>query len=196
MPWRELLYTITGVFFIGVASIERIHETFFARKGQRRGAIIARWSIVPLTIVHVSIWLLASLQWLYLQTKLNLIVAGSGVSLWIAAFIVRHWAIKTLGPYDSPHIQFCEQHQLVSTGPYSWVRHPRYLATFVEIPSFCLALNAYSAAFLSILLYYPLLILRISLEEKALAEYFGPRYAEYRQRIPALLPKLQLIRSK
>jgi protein-S-isoprenylcysteine O-methyltransferase Ste14 len=78
---------------------------------------------------------------------------------------------------------------LVTTGPYSYVRNPIYLGSFV----FIIAMALVAANWLLLL---PALVLitiiyeQIPNEEKMLAKKFGDEYLEYKKRTPKIIPKL------
>jgi len=79
--------------------------------------------------------------------------------------------------------------ELITAGPYRFVRHPFYLASFIWDAGFSLmALNPYVP-----LIYFPLFYLvviprRVGMEEDFLLSKFGPEYEEYRERVPRYLP--------
>jgi len=75
----------------------------------------------------------------------------------------------------------------VTPGPYRWVRHPMYigwLLAFWATPTmtathllFALGVTAY-------------ILLAIQWEERDLVRLLGPAYAEYRRRVPMLIPRM------
>ncbi len=84
---------------------------------------------------------------------------------------------------------------LVQEGPYSFCRNPLYLFSFIG----ALGVGAISESFTIPLIlcfgfaaYYPLVVRR---EEQRLEEYFGNTYRNYKQRIPAFLPKWSALRN-
>ncbi|MHA2110463.1 MAG: methyltransferase family protein, partial [Candidatus Hodarchaeales archaeon] len=82
-----------------------------------------------------------------------------------------------------------KDHELITTGPYQYVRHPMY--TIINIFSVCvpLALGSFIGFLGSIL--FPLLILyRIKIEEEMLINHL-PGYKEYMERVKyRLIPKI------
>ena len=51
----------------------------------------------------------------------------------IAAQVLRYWAISTLGKRWNTRIIVLNNEPLIARGPYRWLRHPNYLAVIVEI---------------------------------------------------------------
>jgi len=80
--------------------------------------------------------------------------------------------------------------RLLQEGIYGVIRHPRYLAVILGTVGMALVVNylgAYLVTLVSLLGLVPL----VRMEERELAARFGPAYAAYRARVPALFPKLR-----
>lgn len=87
----------------------------------------------------------------------------------------------------SLHVEIREQHQLIMSGPYRWVRHPAYSSMVLELLSFALLLQSRFTSVFVALLFAPTLFARIKIEETALrAQISG--YADYQRTTPALFP--------
>jgi len=112
--------------------------------------------------------------------------AAAGVAL--AALVLLRWADHTLGSNLSITLEIKQNHTLVTTGPYRWVRHPIYSAALL----FFAALAAVSDNWLLAICFIGGLVVlyatRIPREEKMLAEKFGDRYRRYSKRTARLLP--------
>jgi protein-S-isoprenylcysteine O-methyltransferase Ste14 len=77
--------------------------------------------------------------------------------------------------------------EFVTPGPYKLVRHPLYvgwLFAFWATPTMTLAHLLFAAATTAYIL------IAIQLEERNLADALGADYAEYRRRVPMLIPRL------
>jgi len=117
-------------------------------------------------------------------------LAPAGAALFLLGAGLRAAAVRTLSRHFSPMVELQPAHQLVTAGVYGRVRHPAYLGSLAWALSVPLMLG--SAAGLGILLgaYLPALRYRIAVEERMLAGHFGPAWAAYSARVPALLPRL------
>ena len=80
--------------------------------------------------------------------------------------------------------------RLLTDGIYARVRHPRYLQMAVAMAGWALLAN-HLAGYLVVVVVVAELAIVIPLEERELAERFGAEYEAYRQRVPALLPRLR-----
>jgi len=81
-----------------------------------------------------------------------------------------------------------ERHELVTSGPYRWVRHPLYgtgIALFLSVG--LMAANAFLLLWTVVALVSIRLIV-VPREEAALVEAFGQEYQSYQSRTGSLLP--------
>jgi methyltransferase len=95
--------------------------------------------------------------------------------LWAAMFILaqglRYWCISTLGRFWNTRILVIPGMQSVRQGPYSYLRHPNYLAVAIELASVPLLFNAWiTAVTASVVNALLLFAVRIPVEEAALLE--------------------------
>jgi protein-S-isoprenylcysteine O-methyltransferase Ste14 len=87
-------------------------------------------------------------------------------------------------------------HQLVTHGPYRWVRHPMYSVFYVLFVSwFLITANALIGC-LWVGAITLIVIDRLDHEEQVMIETFGDEYRQYMQRTGRLLPKLTLAGGK
>ena len=73
--------------------------------------------------------------------------------------------------------------QLVTRGPYSWSRHPLYLARHLILLGFSWLLGSPSILMLTVLLFLLVQLVLIPREEGRLAARFGGPYADYRNQV-------------
>ncbi len=122
------------------------------------------------------------------QIHLLQIVSGSLlVSLGIA---IRLCSILKLKKYFVSHIALITNHQLVTTGIYSFVRHPSELGLLSICFGVAILLSSLKAILIGILILFPLIIYRVLLEDKLLQLKFGLTHHIYRSATPILFPRL------
>ncbi len=100
-----------------------------------------------------------------------------------------YWLFSTIGNNISPRETTRANHQLVTSGPYRYIRHPLY--TFGGI--FFLAICVGTAIWWSLLLLavgFGVLMWRTGREEANLVALFGDEYRTYMTRTGRYLPKL------
>jgi protein-S-isoprenylcysteine O-methyltransferase len=111
-----------------------------------------------------------------------------GLILFVLGLITRWIAIIHLGRFFTVNVAIAEDHQLITSGPYHYVRHPSYTGTLLIFLGFGLCmLNFFSlaAVFLPIATAF---IWRMHVEEEALSDAFGERYDSYAASTARLIP--------
>ena len=113
-----------------------------------------------------------------------------GLILFVLGLIVRWVAIIHLGRFFTVNVAIAEDHQLITTGPYRYVRHPSYTGTLLIFLGFGLCtLNLFSLAAI-VLPITAAFLWRMHIEETALREAFGERYREYTVATARIVPWL------
>ncbi len=110
------------------------------------------------------------------------VIGGLGIAL-------LTWAETELGRQFSPQLQLRQAHKLITTGPYTRIRHPLYTGIYAFGLSLALvSANWFFVAFFIFSLFG--LGMRVPKEEKMMVEQFGKEYQEYMQRTGRYLPKI------
>lgn len=110
-------------------------------------------------------------------------------SLRISSRIRTHLSFRTFA--GIPEVKN-ETGALIESGPFKVVRHPRYFMIIVSTIGWVLMTN-YFGAYLVGAVFFVCLFLIIKFEERELVTRFGDAYADYRQRVPMVLPKPAMI---
>ncbi|MCI4372050.1 MAG: isoprenylcysteine carboxylmethyltransferase family protein [Thermoplasmata archaeon] len=113
-----------------------------------------------------------------------------GLALGVLGGILFARAARALGRQMTPAIQVREDHQLLQTGPYRYIRHPVYTAIITISLAQTLVFLSPPLALLTVLL-FGLASYRARLEEALLGSpgVFGPTYASYMARTGRFLPR-------
>jgi len=128
----------------------------------------------------------AWMAWSQLELPSWLRLAGAALGMVTDGLIL--WVFSSLGNNVSPTVVTRQRHQLVTSGPYRWIRHPLYTVGFLSYMSFAvLAANWYIAILAIVALW--LLSLRVPAEEQALIARNGDTYRDYAKRTGRFLPK-------
>ncbi len=114
----------------------------------------------------------------------------SGAGLGAVSLSLALWIFRTIGKNITSTVQTREQHELITGGPYRWVRHPLYtVGTSFFVSLSLLAANWFMGlASLSVLV---MLLIRLPNEEEKLIERFGDEYRAYIERTGRLLPHIK-----
>ena len=85
------------------------------------------------------------------------------------------------------HAELTGTGEMFNGGLYAHVRHPRYSGMFCAVVGAAMIAGK-PLLWLVVALWWPLALIAIRLEERELANRFGPSYADYKKRVPAFLP--------
>ena len=110
-----------------------------------------------------------------------------GLALTILGLGFAVWARIHLGRFWSGAVTLKENHELIRSGPYAFVRHPIYTGLLTAAAGTALARGTL-AALLGLVAIGVACWLKIRAEEKLLTNHFGDTYLEYRRQVPALIP--------
>ncbi len=192
----ENIYRLAGLFnFLAGAGI----SLYFRGKANRIGGRVSakeekKFIFAMRSIGGLFLWLSVLayminpnwLAWSSLGFPAWLRWTGAAIGLISVGLI--YWVFSSLGLNVTPTIVTREQSQLVTHGPYRWVRHPLYSVGVLSFLGFFL-LTASWMILLGVLLTMPFLMLRTPYEEERLIERFGDQYRAYMQRTGRYLPK-------
>jgi protein-S-isoprenylcysteine O-methyltransferase Ste14 len=99
------------------------------------------------------------------------------------------WARDLLGRNWSGRVVIQSGHQLVTAGPYAYIRHPLYTGLLVGMVGMVL-LCGHVGSLPGLCFAIGFTWLKAKREERLLEGEFGPAYAVYRLHTGALLPRL------
>lgn len=131
------------------------------------------WTLSVVTCV-VGAWLTGG------QSRLSVLLGGP---LLLFGGLAALWSIRTMG----------RGNQLVTWGPYAFVRHPYFLSILVMVLGAIVALRSWPGLIL-LLPTVTLTVDRARREEHNLAIRFGNDWEEYRQEVPFMLPLARSLR--
>lgn len=98
------------------------------------------------------------------------------------------WSTRTMGRNWSIHARTRDDHSLVMTGPFAWVRHPIYVGFGLFGVAMALAYGHPRNLILAVPVYAFGTWLRIREEERLLRDAFGAEYDAYAARVRRFLP--------
>lgn len=109
-----------------------------------------------------------------------------GLALCAAGIAFAIWARVHLGRNWSPMPAIKEEHELVTSGPYKYVRHPIYGGMIVAMIGSALAAGPYWLV--GVVVCVVVFLFRVRKEEGFMTKLFPSQYPAYRQRTKALIP--------
>jgi methyltransferase len=129
----------------------RLIEMRLSRRHQRalaaRGIGVQREPIFGFMVaLHTGVLVAAALEVLLLRRPFVAAVGVPALALVVLANLLRWWVIATLGPHWNVRVMGSLSIGVVSTGPFRFVRHPNYVAVFVELAALPLVHGAWLTA--------------------------------------------------
>ena len=186
---------VVGIFAFSIA-IAGYHRVQAARSGERisrRGEgllLFLTLRCAGLILMISTVWRLVDpdrLHWARLP--LPGAVRWLGLPLGLCGIALLYWALTSLGKNLTDTVAIRANHTLITQGPYRYVRHPFYVATFLLVLATSL-LTADGLIAACGLLVFALLAARAPTEEQKLIERFGDDYLRYAERTGRYLPRL------
>jgi len=144
--------------------------------------------IIWLTIilsVTTGVFIATMTNYAIVQTNL---LRYTGMVIILAGIVIRFTAIKTLGKFFTVDLAFRDDHKLINTGLYKYVRHPSYSGSLLSFFGFGLSLNNWICLLVVVVPVLISFLYRINLEEKLLLEQLGEAYANYKKTTKRLIP--------
>ena len=142
------------------------------------------WVVVGIATVHWRQVVLYSTPWTWIPAGMLL-----GTGFWLYSRSSKNFSAQQLGGLPEV-LGGARRQSLVTTGIRAHVRHPVYLAHFCEMLAWsigtglivCYALTGFAVVTGAVM---------IRMEDRELGQRFGVAYAEYRARVPAIIPKIR-----
>ena len=136
-------------------------------------------AFIILLLLQIYVFRFDLIPHITLLEVIGVILCGLGVAfaLWARIYLGRNWNAK-------PSVQ--EGHELVTSGPYKFVRHPIYTGVMTAILGSVLVDG--TLWLIIFVLFGVELIRRISVEEKLMMDLFPTTYPKYMKRTKALVP--------
>jgi len=165
-------------------------ETAIAEEGMGTGFKVVTAIISVIGFAGLILYLLSPPWWTWTSIPLGEWVQWSGIVIGIASVIFLIWVHRHLDRQWSIALELQEDHKLITSGPYSYVRHPMYLGLFIyNIGLMMISLDVLVILFFAFINWVN--YRRIPREEEMLIQEFGDEYLEYIKRTGGLLPHLR-----
>jgi len=173
---------VFGIALLFFHSTEFLLNGYFHHKWEWKAFLISIPYLLVLSIsigeYYVESYFIPVIKsaWLLKWLGLAGIVLGQNLR-WYAVIHARHAFTHLVRTNPG------ENHHLVTTGPYSYVRHPGYLGFFIWAVSIQLMLMNPFSFLLSCFILLKYFRSRIRYEEKYLVNFFGDAYLGYKEKI-------------
>jgi protein-S-isoprenylcysteine O-methyltransferase Ste14 len=188
MPLRSVI-GIGWLMFLAYWWISAIGVKKNIRRRSWRMEIGVRILVIAVIIVLIRMPATrAFFQGVPLSTEINSFVGSAGLILCTAGFALAVWARRHLGRNWGMPMSLKEGHELVTTGPYRYVRHPIYAGMLLAILGSGLVNGPlWLVVFIGMAIYC---VYSARTEEGLMLQQFPEQYARYKRRTKAIIPFL------
>jgi protein-S-isoprenylcysteine O-methyltransferase Ste14 len=116
------------------------------------------------------------------------LIAITGLVIYVLMIALHLHARFIIGKFGTAALVIEDDHELITSGPYAFVRHPIYTAAIIGWVGVGMMLRSILVFILYGICYCWLWIHRANLEEKMLVEAFGEKYQEYMKKTKKIIP--------
>jgi protein-S-isoprenylcysteine O-methyltransferase Ste14 len=186
--WAWLFTVVTLIGWVVLSLVlARVNPEILNERGKRSKALVGtkRWDWIIMTVYAVlllAVPFVAGLDYRYgWSAPTSDAIKAVGILVLAISFIPLTWSMAVNRFFEATvRIQENRGHQVITSGPYRYVRHPGYVGVilqFIAVPLSLGTLVAWIPALLGVGLY----VLRTRLEDRTLIAEL-PGYADYAQR--------------
>lgn len=187
--YRGTLAALIVAFFIirapGVLSAAKTEKVKEKQQARERFLVFLNFiGMMGIPIVYILT------TWLdYFALTIPEVLRLLGIIFFVMGLILLIWVHRTLGEHWSMMLKLGSEHTLVTSGPYSRIRHPMYTYFYIMVISTALISANLLVGTFGILTWTLLYMVRIDDEEALMIEQFGEEYEEYMRRTGRLIPR-------
>lgn len=183
MPILRNVAIVLFVLWVTIDAVVVFRHKTGAAENRDRSSLKVLMTFGPVVwwgSIGLAFTTIGALQWPALQI--------AGLALMVVGIAVRSTAIAQLGRFHTPNVAIREDHQLLQTGLYRYVRHPSYFGALIAFLGIAFALDNWLSLALIVIVTPCLYLYRIREEDAALLVAFGEPYRDYCRRTKRLIP--------
>jgi len=184
----DLSLYIPAISVVWLASeiiLARFKHSGQSGSGHDKSSLRVLWTVITVSI-FAGVFLAGS--------GVGFVATGAGVIqmfgivLILAGLVIRWAAILTLRKYFTVDVVIMNDHKIVMTGLYRHIRHPAYLGSLLSFLGLAISFSNWLTALVIFMPITGAFLYRIHVEEKALGEFLGDDYRQYRSSTKRLIP--------
>lgn len=113
-----------------------------------------------------------------------------GVAVGIAILPLLYWVMVSIGKNVSETFLTKQSHQLVTHGPYRWIRHPLYTTATIWLLALGSVASNWFMIAMALIAFIAIAVFVVPGEEVELTRKFGDNYREYQKLTGRFAPRL------
>ena len=183
------------IIIVSFSILYGLFEIFMSRRLRDKKKISKSGDKGSISLIFISISVGYWLSFIMASTKAGRIYHWNtffaiGALLVIAGLIIRIISILTLKQHFTYTVTKVENHELIETGLYKYIRHPGYLGQLIIFLGIATSLSNWLSVLLMIIPVLLGYLNRIHVEEKFMIEQMGQKYVDYQKRTKRLIPQI------
>jgi protein-S-isoprenylcysteine O-methyltransferase len=111
-----------------------------------------------------------------------------GLAMLVIGVVFRAWAIRTLRRFFTVDVTVFDDHRIIRTGPYRYLRHPSYTGALLSFYGVGIGFENLWAGLVISVLPTVAFFIRMRVEEAALRDAFPNDYPDYERSTKRLIP--------
>jgi len=190
LRWFALAVLVTCVAISGYYRRRARLESEVIPRRREGGAVMAARAIGALLMLSPVVAHVVNperMSWAQFDAPVWL--SSTGALLGLIAIPMVFWVFVSLGLNVSETVLTKERHELVTAGPYRWIRHPLYTTGVTLLVAIGLMLASWVVLLFAILAAAIFRFAVVPVEERQLVTKFGDGYLRYMERTGRLLPR-------
>jgi protein-S-isoprenylcysteine O-methyltransferase Ste14 len=183
-----LLAIVCWIVFFAYWTVKR----FGNKKIIRRQSFSSRLITKVLTTAGFFLMFLPDLSFGFTGWRfvpMSPVIGAAGVVVCACGVGFAIWARRTLGRNWSGVVTVKENHELITNGPYRFVRHPIYTGMLLAVLGTVIVVGEVRAL-VALALFFLAFLGKMRQEERFMESEFPDAYPKYRRRVRALIPYL------
>ncbi|HXJ20681.1 MAG TPA: isoprenylcysteine carboxylmethyltransferase family protein [Polyangia bacterium] len=185
--WYVILCAAVGAIRLIEMTLSRRHQRALAAGGS---PLLPERAFGAMVALHTGVIAGAAIEVVALHRPFVAAVGVPALVALVLSSLLRWWVIATLGVHWNVRVVRSTGLGVVTGGPYRFVRHPNYVAVFVELMALPLVHGAYLTAAAGTILHVLVLNRRVTLEESVLMadDRYRRAFADKPRFLPRVLP--------
>jgi len=192
IPTLDLWFLFSGyLVIVSFFVIQRFLRRSVGARSLRGGPYDRGNMILVGSATGIGLWLPLIMVFLGAAAfPISLVVGVVALVVIVLGVGIRVWAATTLVKYYTTTLMMSEGQKVVTSGPYTLVRHPGYLGEIMIWTGFAVVSSNLTLFFLMPAMFVAVYLYRISAEEKMLVKELGDDYVRYQHRTRRLIPSV------
>jgi len=183
------------LIIIAVSYLYGFFEVFLNLRQRRKNNVTASNDKNSLRLLYGLITVGYFLSFAIGATKLGRIFYWNtffaiGMSLVAIGLMIRIHSILTLKQFFTYSVAKVENHEIIETGLYKFIRHPGYLGQIFIFIGISISISNWLSIFIMMLAITLAYLYRIKMEERFMLEQIGENYLKYQNRTKRLIPMI------